>query len=657
MRRMLAALALMWPSMALAQSPTEEEEEEETIDVRVRGAPPVESPRDRTLVAYLVRRAALEPPGRTLADALASVPGVQIQRSGGSADLATASLRGATSAQSPVYLAGIRLNDELTGTADLSTLPTWMLERIEIFRGHAPAGVDDMGLGGAVLLEPRLGSNGEARSAIGFGSFGEREGRAALSFGDREAGALAAVRYASADGDYSFLDDRGTRFDDGDDVLRSRDNGDHQELDAWAVGRLRSGRSRLVTLVNAYAREAGAPGLQLPGARHTRIAQRRVLAGATGEVDCPRTSAGCRIEIGTDLLLSRYALRDPLRELGGAELTRTEGARVGQRLGARFEVFDGFELGFRGTLRESRIGVDTEDATLVRAERLLVRSEIDAFANVGERLSLALMSALECHATSSGTTDRGCDVLAPVARLGARVDLEPVAILANAGRYLRVPTLGELYGVSATVLGNDALETETGWSLDTGVSAKWSDETFATYGQVVGFARWSDELIAYRRSSLGAVRPYNAASARVLGVEVAAGASLWGVLRAQLAVTLLDPREVSDDRAVVSDLLPYEARLVVAPEVELASPAWPLVMLDTASVAARFRYRSERVADPAGLVVLEAERQLDVDASLLFFGHLGLRGRVANVLDERTFDLVGYPLAGRSFHVLLEGWW
>jgi iron complex outermembrane receptor protein len=217
--------------------------------------------------------------------------------------------------------------------------------------------------------------------------------------------------------------------------------------------------------------------------------------------------------------------------------------------------------------------------------------------------------------------------------------------------------LGELYGVSATVLGNDALETETGWSLDTGVSAKWSDETFATYGQVVGFARWSDELIAYRRSSLGAVRPYNAASARVLGVEVAAGASLWGVLRAQLAVTLLDPREVSDDRAVVSDLLPYEARLVVAPEVELASPAWPLVMLDTASVAARFRYRSERVADPAGLVVLEAERQLDVDASLLFFGHLGLRGRVANVLDERTFDLVGYPLAGRSFHVLLEGWW
>ena len=45
--------------------------------------------------------------------------------------------RGATSAQTPIYLAGVRLNDELTGTVDLSSLPLWMLHRIEANRVRA----------------------------------------------------------------------------------------------------------------------------------------------------------------------------------------------------------------------------------------------------------------------------------------------------------------------------------------------------------------------------------------------------------------------------------------------------------------------------------------------------------------------------------------
>lgn len=619
--------------------------QEEVIDVVVTGEDPTETERDRTPAVYVMRRPALDPPGRTLADALASVPGVEVRRSGGSADLATASLRGASSAQSPVYLAGIRLNDELTGTADLSTLPTWMLHRIEIYRGHAPIGVDELGMGGAVLLEPRTTEGG--RAAIGIGSFGEREARAALSLG----GALAGVRYAVGQGDYSFLDDRGTRFDESDDVERARENGDHRELDAWAISTLVSGESRLVTLVNAYGREAGAPGLQLPGAREARVEQQRLLAGASGELDCGH---GCTIDLGTDALLSRYALRDPLRELGGAELTRTQGERIGQRLGVRFPIVDWLDLGLRGSARTSQLAIDADRAPLVRAERHLVRSEIDAIATFLERVELALITALECHTTTGAET---CSVLEPVGRLGGRVRIiEPLSVLANVGRYVRVPTLGELYGVSATVQGNPALETETGWSLDVGVASSWRDRAITTYAQLVGFARFADALIAYRRSSLGAVRPYNASSARVLGLELAAGL-FWRVLRLGVALTATDPRDVSEDRTIESDLLPYESRLIVAPEIELISPPWRAIHLDRASLAARFRYRSERVADPAGLIVLSAEHQLDVDAALMFVEHLGLRGRIANLLDQRTFDLVGYPLPGRSYHALLEAWW
>ena len=64
------------------------------------------------------------------------------------------------------------------------------------------------------------------------------------------------------------------------------------------------------------------------------------------------------------------------------------------------------------------------------------------------------------------------------------------------------------------------------------------------------------------------------------------------------------------------------------------------------------------MADPAGLIVLESQGQLDLDVAIVLSKRrLALRGRLANVLDQRTFDLVGYPLAGRAGYMSAEAWW
>jgi iron complex outermembrane receptor protein len=104
----------------------------------------------------VLRGEALERPGASLAELVADAPGVQIRRTGSDSDLCTASLRGATAAQTPVYLAGVRLNDDVTGVADLSTVPPFLIHRIEVYRGNAPAEADRLGIGGAILIEPRL---------------------------------------------------------------------------------------------------------------------------------------------------------------------------------------------------------------------------------------------------------------------------------------------------------------------------------------------------------------------------------------------------------------------------------------------------------------------------------------------------------------------
>jgi iron complex outermembrane receptor protein len=214
--------------------------------------------------------------------------------------------------------------------------------------------------------------------------------------------------------------------------------------------------------------------------------------------------------------------------------------------------------------------------------------------------------------------------------------------------------LGELYGVSATVLGNERLVAEDGVSFDLGVTSEGRAGPLTFWGQALGFARLSWDLVAYRRSSFGAIRPFNADRSRTLGAEVAVGLTAWRALDAGLSMTLLDPRDTSDG-GPARNLIPYLSRLVLAPTIGLTSPPWETVALDAATLRLRYLHRSSRVADPAGLILLSEQNLLDLDATLAFAEMVLVRARIANLIDQRTVDLVGYPLPGRSYHAMVEG--
>ena len=199
------------------------------------------SSRDPTAASTVVAAEELKQPGATSADVLARVPGVQVAQTGADADLATAAIRGASSSQTPVYLAGVRINDDVTGTADLSTIPLWMMHRAEVFRGNAPLGADRLGLGGAVFFEPRLPRRHEAAAGIGAGSFGARSAWLALSAAAADSSAMLALRRDVADNDYPFVHDNGTRAVTADDRELRRSNAEHGATDAWVIGRHRLG--------------------------------------------------------------------------------------------------------------------------------------------------------------------------------------------------------------------------------------------------------------------------------------------------------------------------------------------------------------------------------------------------------------------------------
>ncbi|HMR11879.1 MAG TPA: TonB-dependent receptor plug domain-containing protein, partial [Polyangiaceae bacterium] len=110
------------------------------MDVTVEGERrPLAAGRDDSISSSRVGGARLKRAGSSASQVLAELPGAQLSRSGAGAELSTLSLRAASSAQTPVYLGQVRLNDDLTGTADLSRIPLWMLHRVEVYRGATPS--------------------------------------------------------------------------------------------------------------------------------------------------------------------------------------------------------------------------------------------------------------------------------------------------------------------------------------------------------------------------------------------------------------------------------------------------------------------------------------------------------------------------------------
>lgn len=632
-------------------------------------APPsrLGSPRDASAAVAVLRGDALDRPGTSAAELVADSPGTQIRRTGADSDLATASLRGASAAQTPVYLAGVRLNDDVGGTADLSTIPLWMLHRVEVFRGSAPVAGDRLGLGGAIFFEPRLPRGPELRAGQLVGTHGARGSWLSGGTGDDRAAALVALRHDRAANDYSYLDDAGTRFEPSDDRRRARGNADHRTVDLWALGRYRLGpRGRLSLVYNAFSREQGVTGLSVLPATQSRARVRRELVALSTTVPCAedearRGGSGCHLELVTTATTADSQLLDPARELAlGTTALYTAGRRWAETVRIRFSLGTAATLVVAGEQSVETLAVrrrhEVGDAFATSARRSVTRPAASFTLHPDPLLDWLGLVALECHSTSGSGTHAPCGTLEPVARTGLRVSpSRALELLANLGRTVRVPTLGEQYGVAPLVRGNAELRPETGSNLDVGLRLRGGGQRARFEGEVEAFAfrRRVQDLITYRQSFRQLV-PFNLGAARIAGLELSGELRWRRALRLTTTATLQDARDRSAARSLANDQLPLQSRLVLVQSVETAvhpGSAW----LDRGTLGARVRHRSSSYQDPAGLIVIPAQTTLDLDATArLLAGRLTLRAALENLWNATERDVLGLALPGRTASLSAE---
>lgn len=648
----------------------------EEREVEVRGRP-LRRAADPTGFSSVLDRSELHVPEMDAARALARVPGVQTTRSGGGAELATLSLRGADAAQIPVYVAGVRVQDEVTGIADLSLLPLWMLDRVEVYRGVPPLFVSRGGMGGAVVFEPRLPKQNEGRGGLSAGSWGRRSAwvSGAVSSGESDSPALRAstslsYRYSQSTNNFSYRDDGGTAWNQADDSIQRRQNADFSSHDVWSLSRLeiptRTQPVRVDVVLHGLDREQGVTGLSTIQALHSRAHTRRALAGASLSLPCSLFLGAeaedaeelCELKLSQRLVVDRRLTQDPWGELAlGAPWLALRSERAETRAELQWTLAPDWRAGLHVGAEWASLALDEPQLARTRA----AESFLQGGAWLGpswKALSLLAHTRFSCLQVNGReeTTSRQQDSCFFEARLGARVPVGPDwAFRMNVSRATRAPTLGERYGISASTQGNPALQEERGWTGDAG----WTGQ--GQWGRALQweleasvFSRWADQLIAYRRSSLGVMRPYNVASARYLGGEWSVGADWEQLLRWKGSVALLDPRDTSAERRIQNSLIPYLSRWTVNSEWELYH-VFQEGVLNRLGLTTHLSYRGARVADPAGLLIIPEQWLVDVLVSVLFLDRSwSLQARVENLFNQSQFDLAGYPLPGRGFAAQLE---
>ncbi|MED5371296.1 MAG: TonB-dependent receptor [Myxococcota bacterium] len=599
-----------------------------------------------------------------VAQVVDSASGTTVNRLGGLGDYATVSIRGSSSRQVQIHLDGIPLNPDGSAAVNLSELPLHSFERVEIYRGNPPPQLGAAPIGGVVNLVP-----GDARGTQVHGSVG--------SFGYRKAGASHAGQLGQtrvlvlgeafhSDGDFSYFDDGGTRYTLMDDRLQVRQNNDSDQISGLLRLERPVGPAELSLLWAPMLREEGLAGHSGARSYQTRLDSRRNLVGLQAQAGTGQLSLSARAWHQ----LRVETLDDPLGEIVlGAREQRTSTQQLGTLASVAWAPSPSVIL--RGTAwgrLDQASAQDLMDPGAKAEQHLRWTTGAAASADLWllkERLRVSpVLQGLWVDSASVSS------LAAFTPRIGvAALPVQGVILKASAGRYLRPPDFGELYGDRGVLVGNPDLSPESGWQADVGARLQ-SPQSWGIQGSLELGHYWrnSENLITWSQNSQKTLVAHNVGRAWVQGVEAALSAELHGWVSLQSNLTRTLSVNLTADPAVADNQLPR-------------IPLWELSQVSSVHWGERVRlghtwsYSAQSYWDrtnwylvpPRSLhgVFLRVQPKPalpSLELSVLNLRDQRVEAVARNVLDPQDdnlilqplTDFVGYPLPGRTVLLTLR---
>lgn len=641
-------LALLLPSTVFAQELGVTAEAERPI-ARSGGEDPSAS---ATEIDARARPSALD----TLENALRESPGVRPLASGGYGSATTLSLRGADPDQLEVLFGDIPITTADGSAFDLSSIPLFVLERVEVYRSGAPTWLGSGAMGGVLRLVPReAASSPRLELTAGVGSFGLGHARAGTALSNDSLSWVAAGGITTSEGTFRYLDDGRTALDPSDDTFRVRENGWLREAVGLGHFRLRIGEGTLSASILGLDRYGGIAGPAAQPARHALRNEANLLAGLGYEL----AQRDWRVAVTTSFGYRRRQLTDLFGEIGlGRRASDDHAWRSVLRVAASGDASEWLEL--TGVAIYTREELDPNDS-LARQPNLGSARDGGAFAIEGrfhgrvDHVALELRPSARLSVVSSRLSElRPEDLgarseslaLAPTLRIaGVVAPIPELAIAASFATATRTPSMVELFGDRGYLRGDTALQPERAEMIDLGATLRGRHDVLRGTIEARGFLTFASDLIRYRRTSQYTAVPENVDSAILFGAELGTHASITRHFELAGALTLLETRTpyLGSDRRL--PLRPWMTAYL-RPTVRAVDVA----AVDRLELWADLVYVAESFATPANDVVIPARARFGAGISA-FFWEERLRVDVfaSDLADERGTDLLGFPLPGRSF--------
>lgn len=627
--------------------------------VRVEAPESREPLLDATSFSTVLLRQDLDRRMLDLGEALRESAGVQVRAFGGLGEFATVSVRGSTSEQVEVYLDGVPQRPALGGGVNLADLPSLALERVEVYRGFTPAVFGPASLAGAVSIRTRAPGDAGSDLRLSYGSFDSARLGALAA---RRAGGwdlLGALEASRTDGDFGFFTaDRPAR----------RENNRSRAL--HLLGRARRGLGDLpgapvFDLYNALLlRGQGVPGFAsqpTPDATYD-LFRDTLQAGAS----LASPWGDWTLDPAAYLTLERQRYENPTRSPSTDEEDRMLTAGVRAPLALR----PGSRWRFTLTPEVRHERARRSDARLVPERRFEARREGIFLAGgaewetAGGRLLVAPSLRWTALASSFDGLDAGVPQTSRSRRrygsgkVGLRWTIAPaLALKANAGRFFREPSLGELYGNSGLIQGSPDLGAERGRHADIGLSWSWAPAGPPAAARRRGWVREArlegsafltraDDLILLFPTGGGTVRPQNSGRARVSGVEISGALAAAGGMRFDLAYTRQRAEDTSGLFGLEGKILPGRPVTEIHAGAHLERGRWAFLY--------RYSLIGGNYTDRANTREVPDRHLHTLGATFAPRPQWEISVEAENLADQRVGDLAGYPLPGRMITATLR---
>ncbi len=596
----------------------------------------------------------------TAQDILPEIPGANVVFLGGPFNFVSLSLRGIEAENTTVLLGDLPLSNRDTGAFDFSQISISAFERIEVYRGGAPAWFNNGSIGGVVRLIPRENPTNGVGANVGAGSFGTYRAEAEGSVNKNRVRSFNDLRYGRTLGDFPFTNDGCKAFEPSGFFEDIRENNDAQRVQGLSFTQVDTVKGAVDIVLLGTHLERGVPGAGCDQVLQTRQARTQGFGG-TSYTHTGQRPGGKDYELQAVLGggYIRNQVTDPFGEVGiaGPSASDDRTANAYTRIGARLQMSDQVDWTILGTVQfdhfQPRIDqISSAPRPSHRVEGAVVLEPRvhgkwrDTVLELRPSVRLGFSQTRIRSFELGPSIDRISNTFLPTIRIGAAAGPLPWLTISTSGYTgVRLPTVLELFGTRARVEGNPDLNPESGLGGDLSVVMAGRAKVLKGSAEIRGFINSTKDKIVIRRTVRNQITFQNEGSAKAWGAEARFAGEITPHLTFVNTLTGLLTRNQNDKQ------LPAFTPFTTLTRFEghtrtLGSQVDDLVAF------AQFYYREGGYSDPANLVPFPDYKPLTLGVyALMFDERLWVAFTARNVNDDRSFDVLGYPLPGRNYAV------